>query len=307
MTQWAQATGGPISIGDLGFTLMHEHVAIFSPSVRDAYPFLFDMDEILANSVDDLRGAKEAGIGTIVDVTTPDLGRDPRLVAEAAAAAGINVILCTGIWLDVPRYFHIRSADHAAELFVREIQVGIADTDVRAGIIKVASNEEVTAPQEIILRGAARAARATGAAVSTHTLASARTGLRQLDILEEEGLDSARVIIGHSTDGAPDYLRGLYARGCTVGWDQFGTTEVGDEDDAITNLISFVKEGRSATTVLSQDGGSFVDWDASAHPGHTYVPDVVLPRLREAGISTSDIDKMTKEAPARLLAMAPSR
>src|SRR6266487_6355876 len=150
------------------------------------------MDEVLSHSVEDLRAAKEAGIGTIVDVTTPDLGRDPRLVAEAAAIAGINVILCTGIWLDVPRYFQIRSADHAAELFAREIEVGIADTGVRAGIIKVASNEEVTGPQETILRGAARAARATGVAVSTHTLASARTGLRQLDILDEEGLDLGR-------------------------------------------------------------------------------------------------------------------
>src|SRR6266567_1199032 len=91
MAVWAQGTGGPIPVDDLGLTLMHEHIAIFSPGVREAYPFLFDMDEILAHSVEDLRAAKEAGIGTIVDVTTPDLGRDPRLVADAAAIAGINV------------------------------------------------------------------------------------------------------------------------------------------------------------------------------------------------------------------------
>ena len=107
----------------LGFTLMHEHIAIFSPGVREAYPYLFDMAQTAPTLSRTSNSRSKPGFGTIVDVTTPDLGRDPLLIAEAADAAGINVILCTGIWIDV-RATSTRSADHAAELFIRESRTG---------------------------------------------------------------------------------------------------------------------------------------------------------------------------------------
>ena len=55
----------------------------------------------------------------------------------------------------------------------------------------------------------ARAGRRTGLAVSTHALQS-QVGLDQLRILEEEGLDPGRVVIGHADSNLDiDYALGV--------------------------------------------------------------------------------------------------
>lgn len=54
-------------------------------------------------AIQELREAKAGGIGTIIDLTTPDLGRDVELVRDVAQASGMNIIVATGIWRDVPR------------------------------------------------------------------------------------------------------------------------------------------------------------------------------------------------------------
>jgi phosphotriesterase-related protein len=293
---------GPVTPEELGVTLMHEHSVIFSPGMRDAYPHLYDRAAIRTALIEGFRSALDAGVRTIVDCTTPDLGRDPDLILDAAGITGLQVVMCTGIWLDVPRWFQVRDADAAAELFVRELTDGIGSTGVPAGIIKVASHEAVTPPQETVLRGAARAAKATGASITTHTLPSWRTGLRQLEILREEGMPLDRVVIGHSSCNDRAYLEELYAAGCYVGWDQFGLpTEIGDEDAVTRALIAFLADGHVDRTLVSGDYGAFVDWDLSPAHGYGYVPRTVLPRLQAAGVSDQDVRQMMVDSPAQLL------
>jgi phosphotriesterase-related protein len=202
----------------------------------------------------------------------------------------------------VPRYFSVRSESAAEEAFVREIEIGVGQTGVRAGIIKVASHEEVTPEQAIVLRAAARAAVRTGITVTTHTLPEARTGLRQLEILREEGLTPDRIVIGHSTCTDREYLELLYESGCTVGWDQFGTSEIGDETATLGLVVEFLAEGIAGRTVLSGDFGAFVDWDTSLGHSYRYVPEVVIPFLRANGVADRDSQARTVAAPARLLA-----
>ena len=55
--------------------------------------------------VRELREAKDGGVDTIIDLTTPDLGRDVRLVTDVSRTSGMNVVMATGIWRDVPRSF----------------------------------------------------------------------------------------------------------------------------------------------------------------------------------------------------------
>src|SRR4029077_14897762 len=69
----------------------------------------------------------------------------------------------------------------------------------------------------------ARAQKATGVPISTHTWAAGRTGEAQQAIFAQEGVDLHRVIIGNS-GGRDDlgYLRGLMERDSTIGMDRFG-------------------------------------------------------------------------------------
>src|SRR6185503_12571790 len=87
------------------------------------------------------------------------------------------------------------------DMFVRDIEEGIAGTGVKAAILKCATDKPgVTHGVERVLRAVAKAHRSTGVPISTHTHARTERGLDQQRIFEEEGVDPSRVIIGHSGD-----------------------------------------------------------------------------------------------------------
>ena len=138
---------GPIDAETLGFTLSHEHVLVAMGEDNHHYPWMFDWERTRANIVRELREAKAGGVDTIIDLTTPDLGRDVEFVRDVASVTGVNVVVATGIWRDVPRSFWERSFDRIADIFVREIEVGIGDTGIKAGVIKVANDAEGVTPE----------------------------------------------------------------------------------------------------------------------------------------------------------------
>src|SRR6185312_1944707 len=97
------------------------------------------------------------------------------------------------------------------------------DTDIRAGVIKVANDAEGVTPEaERVLRGAARAVKRTGCPISTHHWAPERVGTRQVEIFKEEGAPMDRVCIGHSADTTDvDYLESLLKEGVWLSLDRY--------------------------------------------------------------------------------------
>ena len=128
---------------------------------------------------------------------------------------------------------------------MKEIEQGIENTGIKAGIIKVASDRGgVTQPQEVVLRAAAQAHLATGIPISTHTWSPDKVGAQQVSILEEEGVDLNRVYIGHSNDDTDmDYLLGLLRKGVWLGLDRYpggrvpGTPNWEERTDLVKGLI----------------------------------------------------------------------
>jgi phosphotriesterase-related protein len=214
---------GTVDTSELGFTLMHEHVFTRSPGVFEAWPHLWDAKAQAARAVETFRDLKAAGVDTIVDLTTVDLGRDVPIVVEIAKQVELNIVMCTGVWRNPPRYFDRRNIDPVADLFVRDIEQGMQGTSVRAAIIKLATEPEVDELNERMLRAGARAHRRTGVPISTHHYVPTQCGLRQQDVFESEGVDLSRVVIGHSGDTADvEYLERIIARAATSGWTASG-------------------------------------------------------------------------------------
>jgi phosphotriesterase-related protein len=126
---------GPVSTDNLGFTLMHEHIVVSAAGISQTYPELLG-ELLLDRLTEKLTEAKNAGITTVVDATTLDLGRDITILAQAARRAGINIIACTGWWMEAPRFLTGISINQLTQIFVREIREGISGTDIKAGILK---------------------------------------------------------------------------------------------------------------------------------------------------------------------------
>ena len=301
---------GPIDTADLGFTLMHEHIIVESPGVKENFPIL-DRQAEIQKAVGKLKDVMARGVKTLVDLTPGDW-RDIPLVKEVVAGSGMQVIVATGIYWEVPQHFRAttgRSVDYIAELFIRDIRDGIMDTGVRAGIIKCATDEPgVTPDVERILQAAARAHRATGVPISTHTHPASEVGLKQQDVFESEGVDLSRVVIGHSGDSEDiAYLRKLCDRGSYIGMDRFGIDVFLPTANRVATIAKMCELGYAEKMVLSHDASCYFGWvdpplrEKLVPNWHfNHIPDDVIPALEQSGVSGEQVRTMTVDNPRRI-------
>jgi len=297
---------GPVATAELGPTLMHEHIVTRSPGVHENWPHLFDRDAVLAIAERKLADLHARGIRTIVDLTTVDLGRDMDLIVDVARRARVHVIVATGVWWMPQRYFSAHGVDAVAELFIRDITQGIGGTGVKAAIIKCATDTAgVTPVIETVLRASARAQKATGVPISTHTWAAGHSGEAQQAIFAQEGVDLRRVIIGHSGDSEDlGYLRGLMERGSTIGMDRFGLENYLPTAKRVEVLARLCAEGYAGKMVLSHDANCWTDMLSEDDKRRTrpcwhynHISDDILPALRKAGVSEDQIEQMLVRNP----------
>lgn len=304
---------GPVDTSDLGFTLSHEHVLVASAGIQQVYPEFIDRQETIERGVAHLTDGLGEGIRTIVEVTTIDLGRDIRLLEEVSRRSGVHIIACTGTWLDIPRVFWGATPDMIADLYVREIEVGIEGTGIKAGVIKVATDADGVTPEgEIILRAAARASNRTGVRISTHTSSPARVGEQQIAIFEEEGVNPAHVCIGHSNDTEDaDYLIGMARKGFYVGLDHYPggrmpgsigwerRTEIlkGLIDSGVGDMLMLSHDNVISTTAATREG--YEERSKYNPDSYLFVKRNVLPRLAELGVAEDAIQKLVVDNPRR--------
>lgn len=300
---------GVIDSADLGFTLMHEHILSVDWSMRQAFSDWVNRETLIEEATGELRAAQQCGVRTIVDVTPINLGRDIHLLREVAARAQVQIIAATGLYCFEALWLRGWEVDRLVEFLIRDVESGIQGTDSKAGIIKAATESSVTPLNRKSLQVAARLHLATGLPITTHTSAEHRTGLAQQDVFEEEGVDLGRVVIGHCGDTDDiAYLEEILQRGSTIGMDRFGLDMVLPTEKRVSTIAALCQRGWAERMVLSHDACCFLDWYPkevirAAVPNwrFRYIPEDVLPALREAGVGEEEIHTMTVANPARIL------
>lgn len=302
---------GQIDTAQLGFTLMHEHVFVLSQGVPENFPSVWNEAEQIDSAGDKLRELVALNVQTIVDLTVEGLGRNIPRLQQTLGDIPLNVIVATGFYTynELPQYFHNRDVDVMAELFDRDITEGIQETNVKAAILKCATDQPgVTDDVGKVLRAVARAHRRTGVPISTHTHAPTKRGLEQQKIFAEEGVDLSRVVIGHCGDSEDlEYLRALMDQGSFIGMDRFGIDLYLTTEKRVAVIARLAEEGYAGQIVLSHDASCYMDW----FPGEllkTNVPnwhfrhisEDVLPAMLAAGVSEDQITEMTVENPRKI-------
>src|SRR5215475_8670857 len=310
---------GPVKTEALGQTLMHEHVFVLSAEIGQNYPEDWGNEDSRVNdAIKRLAELKQAGVDTIVDLTVIGLGRYIPRIQRVAQQIDLNIIVATGVYTynDVPMYFHFRGPGTVLEgpelmvdMFVRDIQEGIAGTGVKAAILKCATDEPgVTPGVERVLRAVAQAHRRTGVPISTHTHAGTRRGLEQQRIFAEEGVDLSRVVIGHSGDTTDlDYLEKLIGGGSYLGMDRFGIDVLLSFEDRVNTVAKMCELGYAFKMVLSQDASCFMDaLPEAAVPvmlpnwHFLHIHHDVIPALKERGVTDQQIKAMMVDNPKKI-------
>lgn len=353
---------GDISPADLGTTLTHEHVLIdlsficrlMAPqesSLRELMdrPVTMEMMTLLRRGVrkfnfdDALLGDIEVAIRevseyvrcggkSLIDQSLPGIGRDPEGLARVSRATGANIICSTGWYIAAshPPYVKAMSSEQLAETMVRELEVGIGDSDIRAGVIgecgcsyPIPFHEE----EKKVLKAACIAQKKTGVGFSCHpAYADAKrktydltAPFKYIDLIESTGADAGKFFLSHSDiichpgflKSPADHAAKLMERGINLNFDTFGQEHFDDyifmgarhpsDTERVAVVAELCRRGYAKQIMLSQD----VCWKHMLKKyggaGYSHLLEHIIPSLKYYGVTQKQISTMTVDNPRRVL------
>ncbi|WEJ91157.1 MAG: phosphotriesterase-related protein [Klebsiella huaxiensis] len=343
MKGYIQTVTGPVKKEDMGLTLPHEHLFNDLSSVVDK-PFYAWSEQMVDSCVcaqkqwalkhdpyccadnmsrkdiedviEEIKSFMALGGKTIVDATgSESIGRDPLSLREVAIRTGINIVASSGPYLEKFEGDRLhQQVDTLADIIDRELNHGIADTDVRAGMIgEIGVSPEFTEAEKNSLRAASLAQiNNPGVSINIHMPGWLRRGDEVLDIvINEMGASPAKVSLAHSDPSGKDldYQRRMLDRGVWLEFDMIGlditfpkegiAPGVQETADAVSRLIEL---GYGNQLVLSHDVFLKQMWAKNGGNGWGFVPNVFMGYLATRGVDQDTIKKLCIDNPANLLA-----
>jgi phosphotriesterase-related protein len=292
-------TLGPLPRERLGMILPHEHIYVDFRPPDDPQHGKGPADDVVRVMAPEIEKLKPLGVTALVDCTPVGVGRRADAVLAVSRATSFPIVAPTGIYREpaIPRWAREASEAELEVWMLRELTERFDEADYRAGWIKLSAGDDgITPLEERILRAATRAAIATGAIIGSHTI-KGRVVMDQLDIIEAEGGDPARFISIH-TQAEKDFGLNLAVaeRGAWIEYDNIGYV---DDGELIPLILKVLAAGRGDQLLLSHDMG----WFDPAKPGggtprpYTHLSEVMLPKLRAAGVTEADLVQLTHDNP----------
>ena len=292
-------TLGPKRADELGMILPHEHVFVDlrtpdQPGYGEADPA--EVVRVMAPRLEEI---KARGITALVECSTGGVALRVDIDLAVSKATGVPIVVPTGNYREpwIPAWVAVASEAELEAWMLRELTEGVGDTGVKAAWIKLSAGDDGISELEArILRAAARAAAATDAIIGSHTIRG-RVVLDQLEIIEKAGGNPRRFIAIHA-QMEPDFALNLEvaARGCFVEYDHIGR----EPDDEVAALIlKALDAGLGPQMLLSHDLG----WYDPALPQggtqrpYTHLSDVMLPLLKQRGVSDEMLHRLTVTNP----------
>ena len=341
-----QTVLGPIEAHELGVTLAHDHVLIdgtfmyvepeeisqrglahqkISLENRGwvAYNWTSSWDNVELKdeeiAVAELKRFIAAGGKSIVDPTNIGLGRDPNALARISRLTGAHIVMGAGFYLSSthPADMSERTQQSLTEQIVKDIQVGVADTGIQAGIIgEVGCTFPWATNEKKSLRAAVHAQIETGASLMIHPGRDPAQPIEIAGIVDEEGGDLTRTTICHidRTCLERSWLRDLAETGCYLEYDLFGNessyyppnpqVDMPSDAQRMDTILWHFENGLEEQVLLSHDVATKHRLHAYGGLGYDHLITNVVPRLRKRGLTQANIDTLIIDNPARIYAFA---
>jgi len=298
---------GHILPHQMGITSVHEHIVLPSD--------LAQREESMAFAVSELKKAKALGLQTIVDVGPTD---DVAGIREVSLATGVTIVCCTGSYILKEDQQSLTVADFENRMR-RDVEDGLQNTQIRPGVIKVATRKLPILPAEKnLLIAAARIQQRYNLTICTHAVSGCA---EQQQILDEAGADLKHCYFSHveatfgwsgrNVEQEIDYLQEVVEKGSTLSFNNFGNWNHTKPKDLALIIQELTKRGYDDRMVATMDlTWSFADgnlkilWEETNEDGkdrtYSYPLRKVVPWLREKGIPQASIDKFMIANPRRL-------
>lgn len=310
---------GPVPADQLGVTLMHEALLSVLPGAQYAPDISMDRAEIFATIAEQLRAFKAAGGGSVVDSTGMFHGRNVPLLESLSKATGVHIIASTGLGPEelLGGYFLTPQtnpptpwpAEKFADLFAKEVAEGMVVPRIErrgaAGLVTAtASRSGMTATDESLFRGSARAAASTGVPLSIRFGVDA---LAELDVVLSEGIAPERVLVGglDRRDSASAATE-IAARGAFVGIDSIGhnaDAELLDDAARVQLVLALTDAGFGERIILSSNAIGVAKGVPASPVSFDHLLTNFVPTLRAAGISDDQLSQLLESNPRTLLSV----
>ena len=344
----AQTVLGPVRPEHLGPTMTHEHLVIdlsplylanvpkeasrrgkfFAPLSIELlgalkYGGQTNVDNVrlldVQTAIDEAALYKQAGGGTIVEATSVGLGRDPRALARISRATALHVVMGASYYVEpsYPSKMDDRSEDDIVEEIVRDVLMGVDDTEIRSGVIgEVGCSWPMTANERKVLRASGRAQLISGAPLMVHPGRNEMAPLEIIDVLREVKADLSRTIVCHldRTVAERATLKQLAETGCILEYDLFGTEysyyrlqpqfDMPSDAQRIQWLAWLIAEGHGHQITVSHDIDAKYSLVRYGGFGYAHILENIVPRLRKKGFKEADIQAIVVENPRRVLTFA---
>lgn len=336
---------GPMPLDKYKKILAHEHLiinltheAVAPVSEEDKKIFYSDIDmELLGTlrrnpyivrtnlilddedaAIHEMKYVERHGVDLILDLTSHGIKRDMKKLKKISENINLDVVIGTGIFVhdSLDEKQSAMTADEMADLMIREIEVGIEDTGIKAGVIgEVGVSEKIYPVERESILAAAKTHRKTGLPIYLHTYPWSRAGLEAAELLIKNGVEPKYICICHiDVTFDHEYLKLMLERGLYIEFDNFGKEfyfeaqegsfaggPFATDVERVRMLKQLIEEGYAKQLIISND----VCLKASLHKyggwGYDHIFQNIVPMMRQEKIDKDYIDLIALENPIRFL------
>lgn len=312
---------GPVPADDLGVTSVHEALLSVLPGAQYAPDISMDRADIYDRLSTKVLAFKEAGGGTLVDSTGMFHGRDLKLYESLSKATGVHIVASTGLGPEeeMGGYFLTPQTDPPtpwpaekfADLLGAEASEGMVVPRVErrapAGLVTaIADVQGMTATEQSLFRGSARAARDHGVPLS---MRPSDHPLHDVDVVLNEGIDADRVLVGDlDRRAAHDAVIDVARRGTFLGIDHVGASDAEhlDDEERADLVLRLLEEGHRERLILSSNAIGVAKGLPDTEVDFTAVLGSFTDLLRRRGLADGDLHQLLVRNPADLLSVRPA-
>lgn len=284
-----------------GITYAHEHIPIDRSEVIEDEDALLDSQQLV---IQELKGLYKKGVRNIVEATCRGIGRNVAYAQKVATETGINIVQATGWYQSafLPIEVYQLSVTQLAEMMIKDITIGIKNTDIKAGVIgEIATTKNRwTEQEEKVFNAAVIASKETHTPIMTHT-SIGTLGHEQVEFFQKKHANLRKIIIGHvDLTGNPNYVLEMLKTGINVEIDTIGKNNYMSDAKRVEIIKAAQDAGFTDQIVMSMDITRKSHLKANGGIGYAYLLDSFIPELKAGGVTEEFINKMLVENPQRI-------
>jgi len=312
---YIMTVNGVITIEEMGKTLIHEHIVTnFEGTEYPNQPFE-DPEKAIKVILPYLLHLKSLGFNTLFECTPSYIGKNVDLLKELSKSSGLNIVTNTGYYAAVdkkylPEHVYNETAKELADRWLSEWQVGISNTGISPGFIKLGvGSGALDLIEQKIVKAGMMVSKKTGMTMAVHTGDGAAIK-SQYQLAKANNFDLNKLIWVHAQNGTDEDRIEMAEMGIWISLDGVNETKL---EEYISMIGKLKEHSLLKRLLLSHDDGWSILYDngeldlvlfgnGNSRPYRT-IAEKLVQKLYEIGFTQEELDILLIDNPKKAMAI----